>query len=334
MKVFMPFAIKDIGGVATFAEKFSKKLTENKIEVTFTFDWDFDILFIIADCPLSKYFQSLFVAKILKKKIIQRLDGIYTPSSSVGKLYWLYNLKMKIIHDYFADFVVYQSRYSKSAWETICHKKKRCWTIIYNGVDMEKIKPQETDRQRNTPIRLLTFAKFRRRDQIEPLITSVKLLDPKKYSFDIFGSYNDNLKSIFSPLEKSENIHFHGKLPHEKLLEKISKYDIFLFSDQSACPNSVIEAMAAGLPVVAFDRGSIPELMEPGRNGYIAKTEKHNPFLDPYPFTNKSFVEFSRRIEKIVPDLEKYKKNSRLIAEKRFNLEQSSKEYIKIINVL
>lgn len=330
MKIFIPFKIKDIGGTATFVKKFSAAVEKKGLSISQDFSFDFDILFIVGDCPLSQYFQSLFIAKILKKRIIQRLDGIYTSSSSVGKLYWLYNLKIKIIHNYFADFVVYQSHYSKSAWETICRKKKKNWTVIYNGVDTEKIRPNEKWQQESAPIKLLTFGQFRRKDQIKPLIESVRLLEPRDYSFDIYGTYTNNMKSIFSNPENIPNIHFHGKLSNENLFQKIIEYDIFLFSDQSACPNSVIEAMAAGLPVIAFERGSINELITSGYNGYVVKTKKHNPFRDSYPFTSESFNDFSRSIENIIPNLKQYKESSRLVAEKRFRLDASVDEYIKI----
>ena len=36
-------------------------------------------------------------------------------------------------------------------------------------------------------------------------------------------------------------------------------------------PNSVMEALSCGVPVVAFNTGGIPEMVEHKRNGYVAK---------------------------------------------------------------
>jgi glycosyltransferase involved in cell wall biosynthesis len=53
--------------------------------------------------------------------------------------------------------------------------------------------------------------------------------------------------------------------------ELLSACDIFaLASDWEGCPLAVLEAMAAGLPVVATAVGGVPELVEDGVTGILA----------------------------------------------------------------
>lgn len=330
MKLFIPFTINDIGGTATFVEKFSRKLTENGIEVTTSFDWSFDILFIIADCPLLYP----LLAKLLRKKIIQRLDGVYHPATPAGYLYPLYNIKMKIIHNWLADTVVYQSEFSKESCEKFLgktHAKKTA--IIYNGVEVPDVTDRRRERNSGNPVRLVTFSKFRRSDQIEPLIESVRHLDAGKFTFDIYGSYTDNLADIFSCLPSTPNIRFLGKVPNSDLLKKIGDYDIFLFSDQSACPNSVIEALMAGLPVAAFSRGSINELIDSGYTGKVVSIrENTDPFKDTNPFGIAEYTAFSQSISEIAEDLDRYAENAKDTALSRFKISQMVLKYGEILN--
>ena len=73
-----------------------------------------------------------------------------------------------------------------------------------------------------------------------------------------------------------EHVELVGWLSQEALLERYRISHVFLHpseltqsSDQEGVPNSMLEAMASGLPVVATVHGGIPEAVTSGHDGLL-----------------------------------------------------------------
>jgi L-malate glycosyltransferase len=69
---------------------------------------------------------------------------------------------------------------------------------------------------------------------------------------------------------------------HGSVVDYLSRMSVACLSSQSeGLPNSILEYMAAGLPVVATDVGGISELVQDGVNGFLVKERTAEAFAAP-----------------------------------------------------
>src|SRR5436309_4378776 len=96
------------------------------------------------------------------------------------------------------------------------------------------------------------------------------------------GPLQPELEMLAGGLGILRDVHFVGFLSQPKLLELYASSHLFLHpseissnQDQEGVPNSALEAMATGLPVVATRHGGIPEAVDHGRTGFLVAEEDH-----------------------------------------------------------
>jgi colanic acid/amylovoran biosynthesis glycosyltransferase len=96
------------------------------------------------------------------------------------------------------------------------------------------------------------------------------------------GPLQPELEMLAGGLGIARDVHFVGFLSQPKLHELYANAHLFLHpseispnQDQEGVPNSVLEAMATGLPVVATRHGGIPEAVDHGRTGFLVAEEDH-----------------------------------------------------------
>ncbi|HEY5705659.1 MAG TPA: glycosyltransferase family 4 protein [Terrimicrobiaceae bacterium] len=83
------------------------------------------------------------------------------------------------------------------------------------------------------------------------------------YFAEIQGRIPDHLK---------ERVKFHGNVAHRDLAEHYARATVFVNSSLSdAFPLTVVEAMAAGLPIVASAVGGVPEAVAHETTGFLVK---------------------------------------------------------------
>ena len=170
---------------------------------------------------------------------------------------------------------------------------------------------------------LLFLARIEIEKGIYETINAFRILLEKNKNLNLFiagnGREEENIKSYVEE-NSINNIRFLGYLSGVEKRRAFEIADVYILpSYTEGMPNSVLEAMAFGLPIITRSVGSIPEIIENGINGY------HTDSMD-------STV-FSELIQKLIdnPDLRKVISiNNYIIAKERY----ISSEVVKRIETI
>ncbi|MFC1517560.1 glycosyltransferase family 4 protein [Candidatus Margulisiibacteriota bacterium] len=121
-------------------------------------------------------------------------------------------------------------------------------------------------------------------DKTIEVLGALKRSDPTlKIKYIVIGAGDDlyRLKKIVAKHNLANEILFLGKLPHPEVKKYLDISDIFtLYSGYEGLPHVILEAMAAGLPVVVSDKGGTKELIKNGVNGFVVSVENTKEYQE------------------------------------------------------
>lgn len=168
--------------------------------------------------------------------------------------------------------------------------------VAANGGDY--LIPARTSKK-NNKINVLYLGNLQASKGIEDLISAISTIPEQQRTaleVDVIGGWRkeETRKKCLELCERySLPVTFH---PPEKSIEKLqymANADIFVFPPRApeGHPWVIVEAMAAGLPIISTDRGAIVESVEDGVNGYIV------PLADPISLAH-SIIELINAPEK------------------------------------
>jgi len=147
--------------------------------------------------------------------------------------------------------------------------------VIPNGVDAAAYPDRAASRANSgssRPRRVITVANLRPEKSHETLIAAAGQLaaDFGDVQFQIVGDgpRRAELEAMVRARGLEQRVVFLGH--REDVADLLSAADAFVLPSRSeAFPNGAIEAMAAGLPVIASAVGGLLDLIEPGRTGML-----------------------------------------------------------------
>lgn len=246
----------------------------------------------------------ILISKLLRRKVICHLRGgnfknLYSSLSEITR--WF----VRLVHS-FVDGQIVLGGTLKYLFEGIVPKKRIF--VVPNGKD---IRIDLNRRQESNKIRILYLSNFIREKGILDVLLAIPEVyrDKPRVEFIFAGNWFDDAtkKEIESFLQSNCELPviLEGPVYGQNKYNLIFSSDIFVFPTYYPAegqPWVIVEAMAAGLPIITTDQGAIAESVINGVNGFIV--DKKSPrqiaekikFLIENPNIRKNMGEKSRRL--------------------------------------
>ena len=147
-------------------------------------------------------------------------------------------------------------------------------------------------------------------------------------SIDLYGDgpLRQDLEQLAKELDIADRVHFHGYVSNKKIRKELQKHSILLApsvtasdDDKEGLPNTILEAMASGIPVVASRHAAIPEAITDGETGLLvpekepkaialalSKLLKQQVNVDQLRLNARKFIEQNHSIDQLVDKTEKF----------------------------
>ncbi len=262
--------VDGIGGMASFRLKFEQGLRARGVDVTHDLSEDSDTALVIAG---TRNLIPLWRARQRGQRIAQRLDGInwVHRKRNTGLKHYLRaeygNFVLSFIRRFIATDIIYQSEFSRTWWEQKYGKTRVPFAVIHNGIDLNAYSVGRDSISSYPPFRLLLVEGNLGGGYDMGLDNAIALTETLIETHNLpveliaVGKISEEHRQRVEAKTRAP-IQWMGSVPRERIPEIMRSAHLFFSADlHPACPNSVIEALACGLPVVGFDTGAVKELV-------------------------------------------------------------------------
>jgi glycosyltransferase involved in cell wall biosynthesis len=196
--------------------------------------------------------------------------------------------------------------------------------VIPNAIDLSAFTPP-VQRETDGPVRLLYVGRFNIFKNVETLVEAVGRLsqmDMGEFELDLVGEGEQRpvVERMVSELGLSRRVHFMGWVARDRIADHYRSADIFVTATTwEGMPNTVLEAMACGLPIVGTQASGLCELVRDGLNGYLV------PIKDP-----NALAQALARLVDNGYERRRMGRQSRKLAEREFAWEYIAEQYVKV----
>lgn len=161
--------------------------------------------------------------------------------------------------------------------------RSKCF-VNYNGISLERFRPSFDRDCNNGKITLVGVGALIWRKNFKSMVNILSQLDYKgDIELRIIGEGEERfmLEFLIEKLKLKNKVKLLGAISSEDVLSELQRADIYLSTSYAeGLSNSVMEAAACGLPVVAFDCEGMSEVIVDGVSGYIVPHGNECAFVE------------------------------------------------------
>ena len=317
------------GGPVTFIYKTAAELTKRGYKISYDKPQLADAAICIIETGKFRRY-----CKDSKTKLLLRIDGIYNKEYN-EKFNRAIRPDMTALHSKLltdipnVHHVVYQSSWSKERIDDeIVKRPDNNWSIIHNGVNTEVFKP--LDLPKEGFINLMHVGKMRDYYLMEALVGVYNILKKRghKVRLNLVGSMDGQCVKVLSAYKGDPNIRHLGESKNTKLSAKFGQGDVFLGVRQGSSSDNVIaESQACGLPVVIPEWGGNKDMVVDGHSGVIVPSGH-------WDYTPEYHERLADGVERILPDLDGFKRRARQHAVANLSIEKMVDKYLTALGYM
>jgi len=325
--------VEGLAGVASFRLKFENGLRARGVDVTNRVSDPSDAILVLAG---TKSLLPLWRARLRGgTRIVQRLDGINWvhrvrwagPRYTVRAIYGNWNLSF--IRKRLTDQVIYQSNFIKNWWDDWYKPARVPASVILNGVDLDQYTPHGLHERPNGHYRILIVEGSMAGAQNSGLYSAVELANllsrKHKIELTIVGRVDTRTQNKLKN-QTAFRIKFMNTIPREQIPWMMrSSHALFSAEVNPPCPNSVIESLACGLPIIGFDTGSLSEIV-------LGDAGKLAPYgANQWKLQKPNIQGLADVADDVLQNNDHFRKAAREQAETKLGLEKMVDEYLKVL---
>jgi glycosyltransferase involved in cell wall biosynthesis len=227
--------------------------------------------------------------------------------------------------------VIYQSQFIKQWWDDWYRPARVPSSVILNGADLNRYTPSGLHERPSQHYRLLVVEGSLAGGLDSGLFDAVSLANAlsKKFKIElvIVGRVDRGAKNKLGA-QTAFRIRFMDVIPREHIPWLMrSSHLLFSAEVNPPCPNSVIEALACGLPVIGFDTGSLSEIVQ--RDAGVLVPYGGNPWKLETP----DIPALADAATEVLEDQSRFRKSAREQAESKLGVDKMVDEYLKFLLV-